>query len=106
MKRLSIVKHGKYTTLEEIERFFDLESVEYVMSYQHFNRLKKHDQQMIEVKECFQTLYEGRATVTVIRHNPVQPRFYILLSKLGHTIDAKHCLEHFIYDSRAFFSVL
>lgn len=106
MKRLSIIKQGKYTTLEEIERFFDLESVEHVMIYQHFNRLKKHDQQMTEAKERFQRLYEGRAAVTIIRHNPVQPRFYILLSKSGHTIDAKHCLEHLMYDSRAFFSLL
>ena len=59
MKRLSIVKQGKYTTFEEIERFFDLESVEHVMIYQHFNRLKKHDQQMLEAKERFQTLYEA-----------------------------------------------
>jgi hypothetical protein len=76
------------------------------MIYQHFNRLKKHDQQMVEAKERFQTLYEGRATVTIIRHNPVQPRFYILLSKSGQAIDAKHCLEPLIHDSRAFFSVL
>lgn len=106
MKRLSIIKQGKYTTLEEIERFFDLESVKHVMIYQHFNRLKKHDQQMMEAKERFQTLYEGRAAVTVIRHNQIQPRFYILLSKSGDAIDAKHCVEHLIYDSRAFFSVL
>lgn len=61
---------------------------------------------MIELKERLQTLYEGRATATVIRHNPVQPRFYILLSKSGHAIDDEHCLEHLIYDSRAFFSPL
>lgn len=106
MAKLSTIKQGKYATFDEIERFFELESVEHLVIYQHFHRQKKHDEQMNDAKRRFEQLYEGRAVVTIIRHNPVQARFYIILSKKSYILDALHSLEELIYGSRAFFGVL
>jgi hypothetical protein len=61
---------------------------------------------MQEAKATFETLYEGRAVVTVIRHNPVQARFYIILSKREHTLEKLSSLEDLRYGTKAFFSVL
>ncbi len=106
MVKLSIIKQSKYATFNEIERFFELKSVEHMVIYQHFNRQKKHNAQMNDAKRQFEQLYEGRAVVTIIRHNSVQARFYIILSKKSYILGALHSLEELIYGSRAFFSVL
>ncbi|HZF70096.1 hypothetical protein [Sulfuricurvum sp.] len=105
MNKLSILKQGKYTTYAEIESFFTLECVNHLVIYQHFHRQQSHEMQMREAKATFERLYEGRAVVTIIRHNPVQARFYILLSKHTDILENKQSLEQLMYGPRAFFSV-
>lgn len=105
MSKRSVLKQGKYATLEEIEAFFTLECVKYLVIYQHFHRQQSHEEQMREAKTKFERLYEGRAVVTIIRHNPVQARFYVILSKTTEILEHKQSLEYLLYGSRAFFSV-
>lgn len=104
MKKLSILKQGKYAKYAEIEQFFALERVDHVVIYQHFNRLKKHEEQMKFAKEKFEMLYKGRAKVNIIRHNPVQARFYIILSKIPLYDEAQQSILDLRYGERAFFS--
>lgn len=106
MAKLSLFKQGKYATYEEIEHFFALTCVKYLVIYQHFHRQYSHEAQMQEAKVKFETLYEGRAVVTVIRHNPVQARFYIILSKREQALERLSSLEDLRYSTKAFFSVL
>lgn len=106
MNRLSRLKQGKYATFDEVESFFAPDFVEHLVIYQHFNRLKKHQVQMEEAKERFERLYEGRGSVDVIRHNPVQARFYILLSKTPLSAEVKQNLCALGYGGRPFFSFL
>lgn len=106
MSKLSKIKQGKYVTYREIESFFALECVNHLLIYQHFHRQQSHEGQMKEAKTRFERVYEGRAAVTLIRHNPVQTRFYILLSKEGETLERKDSLHDLRYGSKAFFSVL
>lgn len=105
MRRLPQTKQGKYATFKEIDRFFALDGVVHIVIYQHFNRLKKHDEQMGEAKKRFEALYGGRAEVSIIRHNPVQARFYILLSKTALDHEAKQRLSIPRYGGRPFFTV-
>ncbi|MGD9970139.1 MAG: hypothetical protein AB7S65_06750 [Sulfuricurvum sp.] len=106
MRRLSRSKQGKYATLNEIENFFLIDSVQHLIIYQHFNRLKKHTEQMEEKKAYFDKEYEGRAMVTILRHNPVQARFYIILSKKGLDENLLHSLEQIRYADKPFFTLL
>ena len=105
MAKLSPLKQGKYAILEEIDAFFTLDRVEHVVIYQHFNRLKKHDAQMAEAKKRFESLYEGRAAVTLIRHNPVQARYYIVLSKSPLPEEKLMKLNLLEYGDKPFFSL-
>ncbi len=106
MNKLSTIKQGKYATYTEIESFFESECVKHLVVYQHFHRQQSHEAQMREAKVKFEKLYKWRAEVTIIRHNPVQARFYIILSKPTESIESIRSLEECIYGSRAFFSVL
>jgi hypothetical protein len=106
MSKFSILKQGKYATYTEIETFFTLEGVNHLVIYQHFHRQQSHEAQMREAKVKFERLYEGRAVVTIIRHNPVQARFYIVLSKPTEILESLRSLEKRMYGPRAFFSVL
>lgn len=106
MSKLPTNKQGKYATYGEIEAFFKIGCVDHVVIYQHFHRQGSHETQMRDAKQKFETLYEGSAVVTIIRHNPVQSRFYIILSKYPHQLEQIPSLEHLMYGSRAFFSVL
>jgi hypothetical protein len=106
MSKLSVLKQGKYATYAEIESFFALECVNHLVIYQHFHRQQSHEMQMREAKVKFERLYEGKAVVTIIRHNPVQARFYIVLSKPTEIIEPIRSLENRMYGSKAFFSVL
>ncbi|MDD2367658.1 MAG: hypothetical protein PHQ90_00055 [Sulfuricurvum sp.] len=106
MAKLSLFKQGKYTTYIEIEYFFALTCVKHLVIYQHFHRQCSHKAQMQEAKATFKSLYEGRAVVTIIRHNPVQARFYIILSKREHTLERLLSLEELRYGTKAFFSIL
>lgn len=106
MNKLSIFKQGKYATYAEIESFFVMECVKHLVIYQHFHRQQSHETQMKEAKATFEKRYEGRAVLTIIRHNPVQARFYILLSKPTEVLEPIRSLEHLMYGIRAFFSVL
>lgn len=105
MSKLSIIKQGKYATFEELDRFFSLDGVEHLVIYQHFNRLKKHAQQMAEMKNRFESLYHDKASVTLIRHNPVQARFYIILSKTPLEEHRLNEIESYLYHSRPFFTI-
>lgn len=104
--KLSPIKQGKYATYTEIEAFFTLECVEHLIIYQHFHRQQSHENQMREAKQRFENLYDGRGEVTIIRHNPVQARFYIVLSKPPKVLVSIQSLENHKYGSRAFFSLL
>ncbi|MDD3596151.1 hypothetical protein [Sulfuricurvum sp.] len=104
--KLSYIKQSKYATYTEIEHFFVLECVQHLVIYQHFHRQCSHVAQMKEAKARFETLYQGRAVVTIIRHNPVQARFYILLSKPEYSLNTLSSLEELRYATKAFFSVL
>lgn len=106
MNKLSTLKQGKYATYAEIESFFTLECVNHLVIYQHFHRQQSHEAQMREAKVKFERLYEGRAMITIIRHNPVQARFYIVLSKPTDILEPIRSLQHCMYGPRAFFSVL
>ncbi|MDD5716818.1 MAG: hypothetical protein PHW64_03370 [Sulfuricurvum sp.] len=106
MTKLSLIKQGKYATYTEIEHFFALTCVKHLVIYQHFHRRCSHEVQMQEAKAKFESLYEGRGVVTIIRHNPVQARFYILLSKKEYTLERLLSLEELKYGTKAFFSVL
>ncbi|MDD4950767.1 hypothetical protein [Sulfuricurvum sp.] len=106
MAKLTKSKQGKYATYGEIETFFEIGCVDHVVIYQHFHRQGAHETQMQEAKTKFETLYEGRAVVTIIRHNPVQARFYIILSKYQPPLEQIQSLEHLMYGTRAFFSHL
>ncbi|ADR35330.1 hypothetical protein Sulku_2680 (plasmid) [Sulfuricurvum kujiense DSM 16994] len=106
ISKLSTLKQGKYATYVEIESFFTLECVNHLVIYQHFHRQQSHDMQMREAKLKFERLYEGRAVVTIIRHNPVQARFYIILSKPTEILEPIRSLEDRMYGPRAFFSIL
>lgn len=106
MAKLSLFKQGKYATYEEIEHFFALTCLKHLVIYQHFHRQCSHEAQMKEAKVKFETLYEGRAVVTIIRHNPVQARFYIILSMREHALERLSSLEDLRYSTKAFFSVL
>ncbi len=105
MAKLTTIKQGKYATYAEIEAFFILECVHHVVIYQHFHRQCSHETQMRDAKQKFETLYEGRAVVTILRHNPVQARFYIILSKYQPPLEQIQSLEHRMYGSRAFYNV-
>ncbi|MBN2896740.1 MAG: hypothetical protein JXK05_12705 [Campylobacterales bacterium] len=105
MQQLSIHKQGKYASYAEIEAFFELEEVAHLLIYQHFHRQCSHELQMQKAKERFENLYEGRLHVTIIRHNPVQARFYIMLSKPEGCCADPLALEGFRYGAKAFFSV-
>lgn len=104
MTKLSTFKQGKYATLEEIEMFFDLDCVNHLVIYQHFHRQQSHEMQMKDTKAKFERLYEGRAVVTIIRHNPVQARFYILLSKRALDTASMKSLLSIYYGTKTFFS--
>lgn len=106
MNKLSSLKQGKYATYAEIEQFFELEEVQYLVIYQHFHRQCSHETQMHNSKSTFERLYKGRAAVTIIRHNPVQARFYIILSKAP--LSSRHLekLCSLRYGDRAFFTLL
>ncbi len=106
MNKLSILKQGKYATYAEIESFFELEGVNHLVIYQHFHRQQSHEIQMREAKELFEKLYEGRADITIIRHNPVQARFYIIVSKPTKILEHKQSLEQQMYGVKPFFSIL
>lgn len=106
MVKLTTSKQGKYAAFSEIEVFFKIGCVDHVVIYQHFHRQSTHETQMQEAKTKFETLYEGRAVVRIIRHNPVQARFYIILSKHPHQLKLIRLLEHLMYGSGAFFSIL
>ena len=103
MSKLSILKQGKYATYAEIESFFTLECVNHLVIYQHFHRQQSHEAQMREAKVKLERLYEGRAVVTIIRHNPVQARFYILLSKTPLDAASMETLMGIRYSNKAFF---
>lgn len=103
---LTIFKQGKYATYSEIETFFTLECVSHLVIYQHFHRQQSHENQMREAKQRFERLYEGRGEVTIIRHNPVKARFYIIISKPTEILESIQSLENHRYVSRAFFSLL
>ncbi len=104
--KLSHIKQGKYATYDEIEAFFTLECVIHLAIYQHFHRQQSHEAQMREAMMRFEKLYEGRGEVTIIRHNPVQARFYIIISKPTKILESIQSLENHKYGSRAFFSLL
>jgi len=104
--KLSPIKQGKYGTYTEIETFFTLECVSHLVIYQHFHRQQSHEAQMREAKSKFEKLYEGRGEVTIIRHNPVQARFYIVLSRPTEILESIQSLENHRYGPRAFFSIL
>jgi len=106
MAKLSLFKQGKYATYEEIEHFFTLISVKHLVIYQHFHRQCSHEAQMQEAKAKFETLYEGRAVITIIRHNPVQARFYTVLSKPEYSLNTLSSLEDLRCGTKAFFSIL
>lgn len=106
MVKLSLLKQGKYAAYAEIEHFFALTCVKHLVIYQHFHRQCSHEAQMHVAKEKFESIYEGRAIVTIIRHNPVQARFYVILSKPQFLIERLLSLEDLKYSTRAFFSVL
>lgn len=105
MAKLTQVKQGKYATYNEIEAFFTLERVDHVVIYQHFHRQGTHETQMQEARAKFQTLYEGRAVVTIIRRNPVQARFYILLSKRPVDSKGMRKLLTLPYANKSFFTL-
>lgn len=105
MSKLSAIKKGKYATFEEIDHFFSLKGVQHVVIYQHFNRMKNHSQQMMDMKNTFESRYANTAIITVIRHNPVQARFYILLSKIPIPIDQLEEIESYLYSTRSFFTI-
>lgn len=104
--KLSSIKQGKYATYTEIETFFTLECVEHLIIYQHFHRQQSHENQMREAKSKFEKLYEGRGEVTIIRHNPVQARFYIIISKPTESLESIRSLEKCMYGYIAFFTLL
>lgn len=106
MNKLSIFKQGKYATYTEIELFFTLECVDHLVIYQHFHRQQSHEMQMKEAKVKFEKLYKGRAEVTIIRHNPVQARFYIIVSKIPLDRSSIDSLRDIDYANKAFFSLL
>lgn len=106
MNKLSTFKQGKYATYSEIEAFFTIGCVDHLVIYQHFHRQGSHESQMRDAKAKFETLYRGRAVVTILRHNPVQARFYIILSKYQPPLEQKLSLEHLMFGSRTFFSLL
>lgn len=106
MHKLSILKQGKYATYAEIESFFESACVNHLVIYQHFHRQQSHETQMRESKAKFERMYEGRAEVTIVRHNPVQARFYLILSKPTKSLAFLQLLENHMYGPRAFFSVL
>lgn len=60
---------------------------------------------MREAKVKFEKLYKGRAEVTIIRHNPVQARFYIVLSKTSLESQPLQTLQSIHYGKKTFFSV-
>lgn len=97
---------GKYATYEEIETFFQIDCVRHCIVYQHPHRMKSHLEQAKALKETFETLYENRATVTLIRHNPVQARFYIILSKETPHFITEEALSSMTYGGKAFFSLI
>ena len=106
MAKLTTIKQGKYATYAEIEAFFEIGCVEHVVIYQHFHRQCSHETQLRDAKQKFETLYGNRAVVTILRHNPVQARFYIILSKYQPPLEQLQSLEHLMYGARAFFSLL
>ncbi|MBN2896149.1 MAG: hypothetical protein JXK05_09710 [Campylobacterales bacterium] len=106
MQRLPLPKRGKYASYAEIEAFVALEGVAHLLIYQHFHRQCSHALQMQAAKERFESLYEGRLHVTIIRHNPVQARFYIMLSKPSFRPNTGLALEGLRYGDKAFFGVV
>jgi hypothetical protein len=105
MQRAPAIKRGKYARREEIAQFFSMPQIDYCVIYQHFHRLKKHDLQMAEVKADFKAAYVDKAQVHIIRHNPVQARFYIILSKKNAPLDGSRSLSTLFYDKKKFFTL-
>lgn len=97
---------GKYVTYDEIEAFFQIEAVRHCLIYQHPHRMKSHAAQARELHEEFSQRYHGRAAVTLIRHNPVQPRFYIVLSKEGPIPGIDDKLSSLLFGGKPFFSLM
>lgn len=106
MAKLTTNKQGKYATYAELEAFFEIGCVNHLVIYQHFHRQGPHETQMRDAKQKFETLYRGRAVVTIIRHNPLQARFYIILSKISFLIDDTKSLLSLRYKDRSFFTLL
>lgn len=106
MSKLTRLKQGKYCTYREIDSFFLEGCVNHLVIYQHFHRQQPHEMQMREAKVKFERLYKGRAIVTIIRHNPVQARFYIILSKHHRPLEQIDSLTHLMYGSREFFEII
>jgi hypothetical protein len=98
-------KLGKYATLEEIESFFCMDTIDHCVIYQHFNRLKSHTTQQEEAQRRFEEIYKGRARISIIRHNPVQARFYIILSKKNMDIHQLEYIKSLKYADKAFFTL-
>lgn len=105
MQQYSTLKQGKYATYAEIETFFALPSTEYVVIYQHFHRQHAHQAQMQAAKERFEHLYARRGRVEIIRHHPLQARFYILLCKTALDPTRIDALSNVAYGEKRFFSV-
>jgi len=105
MQRAPDIKRGKYARYEEIWQFFSIPQIDHCVIYQHFNRLKKHDLQMAEAKRYFEAAYTDVAHVSIIRHNPVQARFYIILSKKHAALDLETKLSRLFYDKKNFFTL-
>ena len=80
----------------------DSNSIEYEILQ---SMLKAHYSIYI-AKEVFEKLYEGRTDITIIRHNPVQARFYIIVSKPTKILEHKQSLEQQMYGVKPFFSIL
>lgn len=106
MAKLTTIKQGKYATYAELEAFFTIRCVDHLVIYQHFHRQGPHETQMKDAKQKFETLYGGRAVVTILRHNPVQARFYLILSKRACVIDDTELLLSLRYKDRSFFTLL
>ena len=106
MNKLSVLKQGKYATYSEIDAFFSLGPVQHLVIYQHFHRQCSHETQMQDANAKFETLYEGRATVAILRHNAVQARFYIILSKQKSFSKRFLSVESLKYGTKPFFSIL
>ena len=97
---------GKYVTHDEIESFFQIAEVRHCIIYQHPHRMKNHAAQARDLLEEFSRRYDRRATVTLIRHNPVQPRFYIVLSKEGPVPNINDKLSPLLFGGKPFFSLI